>query len=139
MPLAYEHRRQACSQGFLHGREQVRFVVDHDIVVRRLATLDVIEAALLVQVDEHLAGDRVPDPRALDLAWLENDIAVRQHDRSTHGCQMSDGLAREREQQRIEWVLEQEIGHPQQARVFVEPGPECLQTLQVIGAPQLDP
>ncbi len=79
VPLAHEHRRQLILQYCFHGRQQVRLVVDHDIVFGWIALLHMVEYALLVQVDHNPAFDRIPYSRALNFTRLEDDVAVRQN------------------------------------------------------------
>lgn len=70
MPLARKNRRELRAPGLLHGREDPQLVIHHHVVPGGMATLDGLEHLLLVQIDEHPAFDRIPDPRTLYLARL---------------------------------------------------------------------
>ena len=47
--LTREHRRQTVPENRFHGGQQARFVVDHEIVARRMVALNRIEPLLFVQ------------------------------------------------------------------------------------------
>jgi hypothetical protein len=52
--------------------------VHEHVVTGRVALLDVVQLPLLVDVDEHVALDRLEQPGTLDLARLEDHVAVGQ-------------------------------------------------------------
>lgn len=60
-----------------------RLVVDQDVMAGRIALLDVAEFLLFVDVDQYAALDRLKDAGALDLARLEDDVAIGQDDSPT--------------------------------------------------------
>ena len=70
-------------QAFFDCGQNSRHVVDQDVMAGRIALLDVIELLLFVDVDQHAALDRLKDAGALDLARLEDDVAVGQDDSPT--------------------------------------------------------
>ena len=76
VPLPHEHGGQASVPGLLHRRQDPELVVDHDVAPCRIPAFDVVQHLFLVDVDQHLALDRRPQPRPLDLARLKDDVAV---------------------------------------------------------------
>src|ERR1700691_183275 len=136
MALAHEYRRELGSQRGLHRRQQIRLIVDHDVMRGRVAALHMIEHALLVHVDHHAALDRIPDAGALDLARLEYHVAVREDHRRPQGAQVRDRRECRFIDEPGEGVLQQKIRHLQQPRVIVQPRAEGLQACQVIGDPE---
>jgi hypothetical protein len=54
----------------------VKLVVNDDVVVGRIAPLDVVEFVLLVDVAENITVDRGPHTRSSDLVWLEHHVSV---------------------------------------------------------------
>jgi hypothetical protein len=137
MPLARKDRRQPRAPDALHGREYAQLVIDHHVVLGGIAPLDRAQHQLLVQVDEHPAGHRVPEPGTLHLARLKHHVPVRED----HGASET-GAARERAQGAgIEAlrkrVIDQERGHSEQLRVIEVLQPVALQGPEVIGVPEL--
>src|SRR5262249_42418003 len=80
MALARKHRRQARAPDALDGGQDAQLVVDEHVVLGGMPSLDILELAFLVNVDEDTALHRVGEPRALDLAGLEDHIAVGEDD-----------------------------------------------------------
>ena len=64
----------------LDGGQDAELVVDQDVVLGRVAPLDVVELLLLVDVDQDVAVDGLEQARAMDLARLEDDVAVGEDD-----------------------------------------------------------
>src|SRR5205814_1407203 len=62
----------------LHRRENAQLVVDHDVVAGRIALFDVIQHLFLMDVNQNMARDSIPQPRSLDLQRLEYYVAVGQ-------------------------------------------------------------
>src|ERR1700723_299596 len=120
-----------------HRRQQVRLVVDHDIAIGRVALLHMVEYTLLVQINHDPALHRIPYSRALNLARLEHDVAVRQHHGAAESAQVGDGLEGSREQPCCERIFQQKFRHCQQVRMIVQSGAKYLQASQVVGKPQL--
>ena len=104
---------------------------------RRKAALHRIEHPFLVQVDQHPALHRIPEPGALDLAWLEHDVAIGQHHRRPQRVQVRDGFQDPRVEPLCEGIFQQECRHLQQVRILVQARAEYLQRTEVIGVAQL--
>jgi len=84
--LAWKHRRHAVAPDLLYHREDAQLVIYHDIVPGRIARRDRIEHLFFMDVDQHPAFHRRPEPGALDLARLEHHVAIRQNDRQSPGA-----------------------------------------------------
>ena len=54
----------------------MRFVVDCHVMRGGICGLHGVESVLLVQVHEHPALHCIPQPRALDLAWLKDQAML---------------------------------------------------------------
>lgn len=78
----------------LDGRQPPDLVTDEYVVVGGIPPLDVHQHSLLEHIHEYASVDRIEQPRALDLAWLEHDIAVGQDDRRAALGQMPDDVER---------------------------------------------
>ena len=133
MTLAHEHRGQARAQQPLHGGEQVGLVVDRHIVRGRIALLYRIEHVLLVYVDQHLAGDRLPQPAVFDLVRLEHDVAVGQDRRGAQRAQVGEGVQRVRVQMLGEGIVQQPGADAQHARMGFPTLAKTLQRAEVVG------
>jgi hypothetical protein len=133
MSLANEDGRQLVAKDRFHRGQKSGLVVDHNIVCRRIALLHMVEYFLLVHVDQNAPLDRGPYSGVLNLARLEHDVAVRQHDRRSQGAQVCYRFHGAWKQPAGEWIFEQELGHLQQLGVVVEPGSEVLHAAQVVG------
>ena len=86
VPLTHENGRQLRTERRLHRRQKIGLVVDHNIVLGRIAPLHMIEHFFLVHIDHDAALDGIPNARALDLARLKHDVAVGQHNRLNRAC-----------------------------------------------------
>jgi hypothetical protein len=141
MALAREHGGHAVAPGGLERAQDARLVVDDRVVARREQAPDVVEHRLLVDVDQHAAVDRVPQPRALDLAWLEDDVAVGQDHRRPDARQLRERVERAGEDALAERVVDQEARHLQQRmRLDAAPRhvlPVQLQRAEVVGVAEL--
>jgi hypothetical protein len=106
--LTYEHRRHFPAKRAFHRRQQLRLVVDHHVVLRRVSSLHRIERALFVHIDQHPALHRVPDARALDLARLEDHVAVGENHGQPQRAEVRDRFERARVQTIGERILQHE-------------------------------
>src|SRR6188472_3502484 len=61
---------------FFHRGQDSQFVVHQNVMLSRIALLDIIELLLLVHVNQHASGDGIGQSRSTDLKRLENDVAV---------------------------------------------------------------
>ncbi len=76
--LARKHRREPLPQDLLHRCKDAQLVIHHHVVRRRIAPLDIGQRLLLMDVHQYSALDRVPYSRALNLARLEDHVAIGQ-------------------------------------------------------------
>src|SRR5215472_11753617 len=83
----------------------------------RIALLDVVQLLLLVNVNQHLAIDGFPQAGALDLARLEDHVAVGEDHARAQLLAVRDGVERTRIEPVGEWVIEQERGHFEDVRI----------------------
>jgi hypothetical protein len=63
---AAKDRGHAITTGFLERGQDPRLVVHDDVVLRRLAPLDIIQRLFRVDVDQHVPIHRLEDARSLD-------------------------------------------------------------------------
>jgi len=63
----------------LRRGKDAQLVIHHYLALRRVASLDIGQCLLLVNVDEHMSPDGSADSRALDLERLKNHIAIRRN------------------------------------------------------------
>jgi hypothetical protein len=115
--LAGEHGRDAIAPGLLDGGQDPQLVVHEHVVLGGVVPGDVVQFLLLVDVDEHLAADRLADAGALDLAWLKDDVAVRQDDRRPPVLEPLQHVQRAGKQAVREGVVHQVGRHRQQVRL----------------------
>ena len=94
VPLAGEDGGQALAPRLLDRGEDPHLVVDQHVVVGRVASLDVVELELLVDVDEHAPGRRLAQAGAFDLQRLKHDVAVGQDDGGPEATGVRDGVQR---------------------------------------------
>jgi hypothetical protein len=137
VPLAREDRGHAGAPGLLHRGQDAQLVVDQHVVARRVALLDVVQLPLLVDVDEHAALDGVQQPGALDLARLEDHVAVGDDDGESPGAEPLDQQQRPRQEAVGERVVQQEERDLQELRVARVLGPVALQGAEVVRVPDL--
>ena len=137
--LLDEHGRHPLAPLLLDGVEDAELVVDEDVVVGRVPALDVAEHALLVDVDQDAAAERVPQARAADLAGLEDRVAVGQHDGRPRAGGVGDGLHRTGVEAIGEGVLEEEFRELEELRIAQVLEPVALQRAQVVGVAELGP
>src|SRR5918996_4196187 len=81
LALTRKYRGYAVIPDFLDRVQNARLVIDDDIVLSRVAPLDVIQRLFFVNIDEHVAVYSVEDAGAFDLARLKDHIAVRENHR----------------------------------------------------------
>ena len=81
--LPWEHRGDALTPHLLHRVEDAQLIIDHDIPLCRIKTLNLGKFLLLMDIDEHAVFESRPEPGALDLPRLEHRIAIREDNRGT--------------------------------------------------------
>src|SRR5215470_15956739 len=94
MSLPSEHGRHSRPPYIFDLSQNAQLIVNHHVMVSRMALLDIIQLALLVDVDQDVAIHRFTNPRPFDLERLEDDVAVRQHRRAAPPLDMSDRVER---------------------------------------------
>ena len=93
--LAWKNRRDTVAPRRLEGAEDAQFVVDQHIMPCGISALDVVQCVLLVDIDQNPVVDGPAETRSLDLARLEERIAVGQNDRRPplrKSCRTSSAL-----------------------------------------------
>lgn len=111
VPLTREDGRQAMLHDPLHGRENAQFVVDHHVMPRRIVALHGVEHLLLVDVDQHAAGNSSPKARALNLARLKDHVAIGQDHSAPEGVQALDDIKGVRIEALRERIVDEEGRH----------------------------
>src|SRR4051794_31491958 len=76
MTLFDEHRRNAVLPLTLYRRKDAYLVVYQVVVSSWVATLDVLEFLLLMDVDQNVVTDGLAEAGPLDLARLEHRITI---------------------------------------------------------------
>src|SRR6266849_10937373 len=96
VPLPRQHGGDATRPHLLHCRQDPQLVVDQHVMVGRVALLDVVELAFLVYIDQDVPVHGLVQPRALELARLEDRVAVGQDDRGSPGTETLQHIERVR-------------------------------------------
>src|SRR5215475_3964433 len=94
MPLSGKDGCDLAAPDFFDLGKDSDLVVDEDIVIGREAAFYVVQLFLFVNVDEHVAMDRLGDSRALDLQRLEDHVAIRKDGGRTPLLDVLDGIER---------------------------------------------
>ena len=81
LPLEWDDRLHTLRPDLLRRAEKPQLVVHEDVSIGRVASLDVVERKLLVDVEQDMSSDGRRDPGPLDLVGLEDGVAVGEHDR----------------------------------------------------------
>src|SRR5581483_2608133 len=125
------------SPRLLHRRQHADLVVDEHVVLGGIASLDVVELQLLVDVDQHAAFDRVEETRALDLPRLEHDVAVRKDDRRPEAVQALEHVERLRIEPVRKRIVDQERRHGEEVWIARIGRAVALECSQVVRVPEL--
>ena len=139
--LARKDGDEALAPDRLHRREDALLVVDHHVAARRKVAGDDVEHLFLVDEDQDAVVDRGAQARALDLARLEDDVAVGQDHRRAEPAEARDDVERARIEPLGERIVDEEARHRQQpvrgraARLDV--GAVALQRAEVVGVAEL--
>ena len=80
MALARKHCRQLIAKEVFHRSQNMKLVIDHDIVPGGVALLHIIQHLLFVDVDQHSALGGLPQSGTLNFARLKDHVAVGQDD-----------------------------------------------------------
>ena len=137
MTLLGKHGDHPVAPDFLHRRQDAKLVVDQHVALRRIEALDVVELLLLVDVDEDLAVERLPQAGPLDLARLENGVAVRQHHRPAPLPNVPDGVQRPGVKPVGERIVDQPARHQQETRIVQVLDPITLERAEIVGIAEL--
>jgi hypothetical protein len=139
--LARKDGHEALAPDRLHRREDALLVVDHHVAARRKVVGDDVEHAFLVDEDQDPVVDRGAQPRALELARLEDDVAVGQDHGRAVTAELRDDVQCARVEPLCERIVDQKARHRQQpvraraARLDV--GAVALQRAEVVGIAEL--
>jgi len=106
--LPREDRGDSVLPYSLHGGQDAQLVVHQDIVVSGIPALDVVELALLVDVDQDVSVHDLLKSRALDLAWLKHRVAIGEDDRRSPSAEPFQNVERVRVEAIRERVIHQE-------------------------------
>src|SRR5262249_4381378 len=94
--LAGEDRRHAAPPDGLDRGEDAELVVHEDVPFGGEALFDVVELLLLVHVDEDVSVHGLEEARAVDLARLEDHVAVGEDDGRSERLRLLDDVERVR-------------------------------------------
>src|SRR5271166_3459525 len=74
--LLWENSGDPRAPGLLDRGQDVQFIIDHHVMVRRVARFHIRQFSFFVNVNEHTASDRFAEPGPVNFARLKNDIAI---------------------------------------------------------------
>jgi hypothetical protein len=111
LSLSGKNGGDAGAPGFLDRGEDSRLVIHQDVVQRGIAGLDIIKREFLVDIDQHVRVDGLRKTGALNLARLENDVAIGEKDGWAPLAQPFEHVQRSRVQTIGERVIDQERRH----------------------------
>src|SRR5581483_875212 len=100
---------------------------------------DVRQFQLLVNVDEHLALDRLVQPGTLDFMWLENHVPIGQERDLAPAADMLKDFHTLRKQPSGKRVIDQVSGNRQQPHIMWVHFAVALQGPKIIGIPAFGP
>jgi hypothetical protein len=106
--------------------------VHEHVVTGRVALLDVVQLPLLVDVDEHVALDRLEQPGTLDLARLEDHVAVGQDCGRPQMRRRSITASDPGNRRSANGVVQQEEGDLEEVGVARVLGPVTLEGAEVV-------
>ena len=133
MTLFRENRRHPVFPLPFDRVEDPQLVVDHDVMAGRIHPLDVGQRLFLVDIDQHMAAEGLPQSRAFDLARLKHRVAVGQDHRPAPSAGPFHHVEGVRIQPLREWIVDHPVRHPQQPRIVQVLEPIALQRAQIIG------
>ena len=104
-----------------------------------IAPLDVGQFLFLMDVDQHLPRHGLPQSGSLDLARLEDHVAVGEDHRRSPGVGARDHIQRLRIKTIGEWIVHEKGGHAEEARIVGMLQPVPLERAEVVGVAELRP
>jgi hypothetical protein len=104
-----KNRGDFAAPDFLYFRQNADFVVDQDVMIGREAAFHVVQFFFLVNIDEHVAIHRLINPGALNLARLEDNVAVRKNCRRAPLFDVLNGVERIGIQARGERIVDEKV------------------------------
>jgi len=131
--------RDARSPGLLDRRQNAELVVHQHVVLRGEPLRHVVQLSLLVDVDNDSPLDRSAQPGPLDLARLEDDVAVGEDDGRAEPCKVLQHVERAREEAIGEGIVHQEGRNGEQAGIAGIHHPVPLEGTKVVGVAELRP
>src|SRR5882724_9552808 len=138
LTLAGKDRGDAVAPAVLDRGQDPRLVVHQDVVLRRIASLDVVQRRFLVDIDQHVAVHGLPDAGAFDLARLEDHVAVGEDDRRAPRAEPFQDVERSRIEAIGERVVDQVRRHRHEVQVLRVLGPVALERAEVVAIAELD-
>src|SRR4030095_7306633 len=137
LPLAWEDRGDPVTPDILDRVQDPRLVVHENVMARGIALLDIIQRLLLVDVDQHVALHRLGDPGPLDLAGLEDNVAVRQDHGGAPGAEPLQDVERSRVEAIGEGIVDEERRHRGEVDVPRVLAPVVLQRPEIVAIAEL--
>src|SRR5215813_11687473 len=109
MALPCEDGGHAPAPSLFDRGQNAKLVVNEDVMICRVALLDVVQLQFLVDVNEHAALECVVQSGVPYLSWLKDNISVREDGRPAVALDVVNRVQRIREQPVREWVFQQEV------------------------------
>jgi hypothetical protein len=94
MALSEKDGRRPTVPAMLDRVEDAKLVVHDHVVLGRVASLDIVELAFLVDIDENVTVDRGPEARSPDLVRLEHRVSVGEDHGPSELVQATQGFDR---------------------------------------------
>ncbi|MBN8904693.1 MAG: HAD-IC family P-type ATPase, partial [Rhodospirillales bacterium] len=113
--------------------QDAQLVVHQHIMPRGVQAFHVVEFLFLVDVDQHVVMENVPQAGAVHLARLEHGVAVGQDHGAAPALHVAHRLDCAGEQAVGERVVHQPVGHAQHARVVHRLDAVAFQRAEIVG------
>ncbi len=126
--LSREHGGHAIAPSLLDRAQYARLVIDHDVMLRRIPLLDIIQCSLFVDIDKHVTLNRLGNAGAFDLSRLKDHISVGKNHGFSPRAKSLQHIERSRVETIGEGVVHQVRRHRQQMNVSGMLNPISLQS-----------
>src|SRR5271166_1068821 len=136
MSLPRKDGRHLVAPDGLHRGQNAQLVVDQHVATGGIEPLDRVKLLLLVNEDENLAVERAPQTRSLDLARLEDGVAVGQDHDAAPLAHVADRLQRAGIEPLGERIVDQPVRQPEQARFVRDLAAVALERAEIVGVAQ---
>ena len=114
-----------------------QFVLHQHVMFGRETLGDIVELLFFVQIDKDLTSDRLKQAGTVDLARLEDHITVGEDGRRPPLLDVFDDLQRAGKEAVNKWIVEQEAGNGEDARIARILAAIALQRAKIIRVSQL--